>query len=89
MADTVKLAEKTLAVFNYIKDNGGSVKTSDIMAGLGLEKIAQVTGCVNSLVKNELATREDGGKTEDNHKITIVTLTEKGLNFVQPEGDAE
>ena len=84
-----KLADKTLAVFNYIKDNGGSVKTSDIMAGLGLEKIAHVTGCVNSLVKNELATREDGGKTDDGHKITIVTLTEKGLNFVQPEGDAE
>ena len=84
-----KLAEKTLKVFEYIKENGGSVKTSEIQEGLGLEKIASVTGCVNSLVKNELVTREDGGKTEDGHKITIVTLTEKGQNFVQPEDDAE
>lgn len=84
-----KLAEKTLKVFEFVKENGGSAKTSDIMAGLGLEKIAQVTGCVNSLVKNGLATREDGGKTEDGHKITIVTLTDAGLNFVQPEDDAE
>ena len=86
MAEQIKLAEKTLAVFNYIKENGGSVKTSDIQAGLGLEKIASVTGCVNSLVKKGLAVREDGGHTEDNKKITIVTLTEDGQNFVQPEG---
>lgn len=85
----IKLAEKTLAVFNYIRDNGGSAKTSDIQEGLGLEKIASVTGCVNSLVKHGLAVREDGGKTEDGKKITIVNLTEKGQNFVQPEADAE
>jgi len=85
MAEAVKLTEKTLAVFNYLKENGGSAKTSDIMEGLGLDKIAQVTGCVNSLVKKELATREDGGKTEDGKKITIVTLTDAGVNFVQPE----
>jgi DNA-binding MarR family transcriptional regulator len=88
MAEQIKLAEKTLAVFNYIKDQGGSAKTSDIMEGLGLEKIASVTGCVNSLVKHGLAVREDGGKTEDGKKITIVNLTEEGQNFVQPE-DAE
>lgn len=84
-----KLAEKTLKVFEYIKEQGGSCKTSEIMEGLGLEKIASVTGCVNSLVKNGLVVREDGGKTEDGHKITIVTLTEDGQNFVQPEDDAE
>ena len=53
--------------------------------GLGLEKIASVTGCVNSLVKHDLAVREYGGKTEDGKKMTIVNLTEKGQNFVQPE----
>lgn len=84
MAEAVKLTEKTLAVFEYVKANGGSVKTSDIMEGLGLEKIAQVTGCVNSLVKKGLATREDGGKTDAGNKITIVTLTAEGMDFVQP-----
>jgi DNA-binding MarR family transcriptional regulator len=55
------------------------------MNGLGLEKIASVTGRVNSLVKNGLATTEDGGKTEEGRKITIVTLTEEGLNYVPEE----
>lgn len=84
MAETVKLTEKTLAVFNYIKANGGSAKTTDIKEGLGLKKIASVTGCVTSLTKKGLATREDGGEV-DGHKFSIVTLTDAGMNFVQPE----
>lgn len=85
MAEVVKLTEKTLAVYEYIKANGGSAKTTDIKEALGLEKIAQVTGCVTSLTKKGLATREDGGTTEDGKKISIVTLTDAGLNFIQPE----
>lgn len=85
----MKLTEKTLEAFNYIKNHGGSCKTSEIMEGLGLEKIASVTGRINSLVKKGLATTEDGGKTEDNHKITIVTLTAEGMNFVPSEDDDE
>ena len=81
------LKEKTQEAFDYIKNHGGSCKTSEIMEGLGLEKIASVTGRVNSLVKNGLATTEDGGKTEDGKKITIVTLTEDGLNFVPSEDE--
>ena len=80
MAETVKLTEKTLAVFNYVKAQGGSAKTSDIQDGLGLEKIASV----NALVKKGLAEREDGGKTEDGKKITIVNLTDAGKAFEQP-----
>lgn len=83
----MKLTEKTLEAFDYIKNHGGSCKTSEIMEGLGLEKIASVTGRVNSLVKKGLAVTEDGGKTEDNHKITIVTLTEEGMNFVPSDDD--
>lgn len=81
------LTEKTMEAFDYIKNHGGSCKTSDIMVGLGLEKIASVTGRINSLVKKGLATTEDGGKTEDGHKITIVTLTEAGVNFVPSEDE--
>ena len=79
------LKEKTQAVFDFVKNNGGRCTTAEIMEGLGLEKIASVTGCVNSLVKNELAVREDGGKTEDGKKITYVVLTEAGQNFVPTE----
>lgn len=82
------LKEKTYEAFCFIKNHGGSCKTSEIMEGLGLEKIASVTGRVNALVKKGLVVTEDGGKTEDGKKITIVTLTEEGQNWVQPE-DAE
>ena len=84
MAEAVKLTEKTLAVFEYVKAQGGSAKTSEIQEGLGLEKIASVTACVTALVKKGLAEREDGGKTEDGKKITIVNLTEAGQVFEQP-----
>ena len=60
------LKEKTQEAFDFIKNHGGSCTTAEIMNGLGLEKIASVTGRVNSLVKNGLATTEDGGKTEEN-----------------------
>lgn len=79
------LKEKTLEALEFIRNHGGSCKTSEIKEGLGLEKIASVTGRVNSLVKQELAYTEDGGKTEDGHKITIVTLTDAGKNYVQTE----
>ncbi len=82
------LQEKTQEAFDFIKNHGGECKTSDIMEGLGLEKIASVTGRVNSLVKNGLAVTEDGGKTEDGKKITIVKLTEAGYNYV-PSDDEE
>jgi len=79
------LKEKTQEAFDYIKNHGGRCKTSEIQAGLGLEKIASVTGRINSLVKNGLAVTEDGGKTEDGKKITFVQLTDAGLNFVPSE----
>lgn len=85
----MKLTEKTLEAFNYIKNHGGTCKTSEIMEGLGLDKIASVTGRINSLVKKGLAVTEDGGRTEDNHKITIVTLTDDGMNFVPSDDDEE
>lgn len=83
----MKLTEKTMEAFNYIKNHGGTCKTSEILEGLGLEKIASVTGRINSLVKKGLVVTEDGGKTEDGHKITIVTLTDEGMNFVPSEDD--
>jgi SOS-response transcriptional repressor LexA len=84
----MKLTEKTQKVYDFIKENGGSVTTEAIRVGLGLEKINAVTGCINALVRHEFVEREDGGKTEDGHKITIVNLTEAGKNYV-PSDDEE
>lgn len=81
------LKEKTQECLDFVKNHGGRCTTAEIQEGLGLEKIASVTGRVNSLVKNELATREDGGKTEDGKKITYVVLTEAGMNFVPSEDE--
>ena len=75
------LKEKTQEAFDFIKAHGGRVSTAELAEGLGIPTNS-VTGRVNSLVKNGLATTEDGGKTEDGKKITIVTLTEEGLNYV-------
>lgn len=84
------LTEKTQKVYDFIKaQDDYSCTTAEIMAALGLEKINQVTGCVNSLVKKELAVREDGGKDDAGKKITIVKLTDAGINFVPSEDDAE
>ncbi len=83
----MKLGEKTQKVLDYVKEQGNECTTEEIRVGLGLEKIANVTGCVNSLVKNELAVREDGGKTDEGKKITIVKLTDAGINFVPSEDE--
>ncbi|MBQ4060557.1 MAG: hypothetical protein IJD46_00885 [Bacilli bacterium] len=85
MADTMKLTEKTLEAFNYIKSNGGRVSTKDIQAGLGLEKIASVTGRVTSLCNKGLAVREAEVDSEGN-KTTFVVLTDEGMAYSQ---DAE
>lgn len=84
----MKLTEKTQEALDFIKAKGGKCTTAEIMTGLNCEKIASVTGRVNSLVKNGLAIREDAGKTEDGHKITNVVLTEAGINYV-PSDDEE
>ena len=42
------LKEKTQEAFDFIKNHGGSCTTAEIMNGLGLEKIASVTGRVKS-----------------------------------------
>jgi len=80
-----QIKEKTLECLEFIKAIGGECTTLKIKDGLGLEKIASVTGRVTSLVKNGLAVREDGGKSEDGKKITIVKLTDAGMNYVPTE----
>lgn len=82
--EKINLTEKTLEALNYIRENGGRVSTAELMVGLGCEKIASVTGRVNSLVNKEMATREYETITDENgkdKKICYVNLTEKGQNF--------
>lgn len=82
-----KLTEKTFEALDYLQKNGGRASTEEMRVALGCEKIASITGRVNSLVKNELAYREKVAAPDGEDKpITYVQLTEAGINFVQ---DAE
>ena len=83
--ETIKLTEKTLEAFNFIKEKGGRVSTKDIQAGLGLEKIASVTGRVTSLCNKGLAVREYEEDSEGN-KVCFVVLTDEGMEYTS---DAE
>ena len=81
-----KLTDKTLEAINYLQSVGGKATTVDMMDALGCEKIASVTGRVNSLVKHELAVREKVEVEGADKPVTYVILTDAGKNFVQ---DAE
>ena len=81
-----KLTDKTLEAINYLQSVGGKATTAEMMDALGCEKIASVTGRVNSLVKHELAVREKVEVEGADKPVTYVILTDAGKNFVQ---DAE
>ena len=79
------LKDKTFEALEFVRNAGGSCTTAAIKEGLGLEKIASVTGRINSLKKNGLVETTDGGFTEDGHKITFVNLTDAGRDYVPTE----
>ena len=81
-----KLTEKTFEALDYLQKNGGRASTEEMRVALGCEKIASITGRVNSLVKNELAYREKVAVEGEDKPVTYVQLTDAGINFVQ---DAE
>ena len=81
----MKLTEKTFEALEYLQNHGGSATTEEMKEALGCEKIASITGRVNSLVKNELAYREKVEVEGEDKPITYVHLTDAGINFVQSE----
>lgn len=82
-----KLSEKTFEALEYLQANGGRATTEEMKTALGCEKIASITGRVNSLVKNELAVREKIAVEGEDKPLTYVQLTEAGMNFVQGEDE--
>jgi uncharacterized membrane protein len=84
----MKLTEKSLEVFNYVKENGGRVSLEELATALGRTS-RSVSANVNDLAKKGLATREKvAGEGEDAKEITYVVLTADGAAFV-PGTDAE
>lgn len=83
----MKLTEKTFEALEYLQNHGGRVTTEEMKTALGCEKIASITGRVNSLVKNGLAYREKVAVEGEDKPLTYVQLTDEGINFVQSEDE--
>lgn len=75
-----KMTEKEVAVFNYVKSNGGRVSIDEIADAL--ERTPRSIGPnINAFVSNDLAVREKVEVEGAEKPITYVVLTEAGMNF--------
>ena len=81
----MKLTEKSMEVFNYVKANGGRVDIAAIAEALG-RGARSIGANVTDLQKKGLVIR-DKVKVED-AEVTQVVLTDAGATFV-PGEDAE
>ena len=80
-----KLTDKTFEALEYLQAHGGRATTEEMRVALNCEKIASITGRVNSLVNHELAIREKVEVEGEEKPLTYVQLTDAGMNFVQGE----
>jgi len=83
----MKLTEKSMEVFNYVKDNGGRVSIPELAGALGRSE-RSVGANVTDLTKKEIAVREKMEVEGADKPITYVVLTEMGKTFV-PSDDEE
>lgn len=82
--ENIKLTEKSLEVFNYVKENGGRVSVEELATGLNRTP-RSVNANVTDLCseKKGLCMREKvASEGEDAKPITYVVLTEAGQAFV-------
>ena len=78
-----KLTDMTFEALEYLQAHGGRATTEEMRVALNCEKIASITGRVNSLVNHELAVREKVEVPGEEKPLTYVQLTDAGMNFVQ------
>lgn len=84
----MKLTEKSMAVLDYIKANGGKVSVDELCGALDRAP-RSVSANITDLCKKGLVTREKVAvEGEDAHEITYAVATTEGMNFV-PTEDAE
>ena len=74
------MTEKEVAVFNYVKANGGRVSIDEIAEALDRSP-RSIGPNVNAFVSNDLAVREKVEVEGAEKPITYVVLTDAGLNF--------
>lgn len=81
----MKLTEKSMEVFEAVKNAGGRVTVDALVEATGRAS-RSINANINDLVKKELALREKvAGEGEDAKEITYVVLTDAGMSFVPTE----
>ena len=84
-----KMTEKELAVFEYVKENGGRVSVDEVAEALDRTS-RSINPNINAFVANGLAEREKVEVEGEDKPVTYVVLTDDGMAFVQAEDeDAE
>lgn len=83
----MKLTEKSLEVFDYVKANGGRVSIEEICTATGRAS-RSINANVNDLAKKGLAERDKVEVEGVEKPVTYVQLTDEGKTFV-PSDDEE
>lgn len=83
----MKLTEKSMEVFTYVKENGGRVSVPELANALGRTE-RSVGANVTDLTKKGLASRDKvAAQGEDEKDITYVVLTDEGKTFVPSDDE--
>jgi predicted transcriptional regulator len=80
----MKLTEKSMEVFQIVKNNGGRIELEKICEATG-RNARSVGANVNDLAKKELAAREKVEVEGEEKPVTYVVLTDAGMEFVPSE----
>ena len=87
MIEAKKLTEKSMEVFEYVKNAGGKVSIPELAEALGRSE-RSIGANVTDLTKKEIAAREKVEVEGAEKPVTYVVLTEEGMNWA-PSVDAE
>ena len=85
----MKLTEKSMEVFTYVKENGGRVSIPELANALGRTE-RSVGANVTDLKKKHLAERDKvaaAAEVEGEKDITYVVLTDEGKSFVPSDDE--
>lgn len=80
----MKLTEKSMQVFDYVKQAGGKVTIDELASALDREA-RSINASVNDLAKKTLAMREKVEIEGAEKPVTYVVLTDEGKTFVPSE----
>lgn len=87
MIEAKKLTEKSMEVFEYVKNAGGKVSIPELAEALGRSE-RSIGANVTDLAKKEIAIRDKVTVEGAEKPVTYVVLTEEGKTWA-PTEDAE